>query len=401
MRNRERVPLVAEPPNRNLQACVIVPARNEEDLLPFALHALAEQRTLDGKPLAFDAYEIILLINNSTDHTRRAAQSVRRLYPSLPLHVIERNFDQSHAHIGYVRRLLMDEAACRLEAVGRADGLILSTDSDSRVAPNWICRNADEISRGAEAVGGRVVIAAGEQDAIDPSTRKAYEYDTVYRRLICWLEDRFDPEPHDPWPKHHQHFGASLAITACAYRATGGLPPRRYLEDVAFYDALMRHDIRIRHSNLVRVFTSGRLGGRTRFGLSHQLKEWQGSRKRLLNVRVESARFLEELFKARRQLRVLWRELHNTQAPKASWVPHPAAALGVPARQVIETAQAARYFGLLLEQLCFYKRFRRTWRESVRLTPLEKVVEELRAAFKLHRQASTLTAHRVRDALLS
>jgi hypothetical protein len=401
MRNRERAPLISEPPDSNLRACVIVPAKNEEDLLPFALHALAEQRTLEGKPLAFDAHEIILLINNSTDGTRRAAESVHRLYPSLPLHVVERNFDKSHAHIGYVRRLLMDEAARRLEAVGRADGLILSTDSDSRVAPNWICRNADEISRGAEVVGGRVVIAATDQDAMDLSTREAYQHDTLYRRLICWMEDRFDPEPHDPWPKHHQHFGASLAITARAYRATSGLPPRRYLEDVAFYDVLMRHDIRIRHSNLVRVFTSGRVGGRTRFGLSRQLKQWQGTRKGLLNARVESARFLEELFKTRRQLRTLWRELHGMQAPSRLAASVVAEALGVPARWLVETAQCARYFGLLLEQLRFYERFRRMRPEFVRLAPLEKVVAELRSAFIVGRRASTPAAHRVRDAVLS
>lgn len=32
----------------------------------------------------------------------------------------------------------------------------------------------------------------------------------------------------DPWPRHHWHFGASLALTARAYRCVGGLPMVRY-----------------------------------------------------------------------------------------------------------------------------------------------------------------------------
>src|SRR6202451_4345676 len=306
MRKRWREVLVAEPPPKNLQATVVMPARNEEDLLPSALQALADQKMLNGASLRHDSYEVILLINNSTDGTKQVAEHFKRLYPTLHLHAVERTFDKSHAHIGYVRRLLMDEACRRLESGGRPGGLILSTDSDSRVSPNWICRNSEEIARGADAVGGRIVVLPCEQDSMDSAARNIYRYDHVYRRLVCWLEDRWDPEPHDPWPRHYQHFGASLAITPRAYQAAKRLPPRRYLEDVAFYDALIRHDIRVRHSNAVRVFTSGRVDGRTRFGLSRQLKDWQGSRTRLVHMRVESADFLHQLFKTRRQLRRLW-----------------------------------------------------------------------------------------------
>jgi glycosyltransferase involved in cell wall biosynthesis len=358
-----------------------VPARNEEDLLPSALHALAEQRTADGMPLAHDTYEIILLINNSTDRTRHVARGFERLYPSLQLHVLEREFDNAHAHIGHVRRLLMDEACRRLEAIGRVEGLILSTDSDTRVASNWISRNAEEVARGAEAVGGRIIVLPCEQDAINSATQQAYRYDILYRRLICWTEDRCDPEPHDPWPKHHQHFGASLAITARAYRAAGRLPPRRYLEDVAFYDAMMRRDLRIRHSNLVRVFTSGRLSGRTRFGLSRQLRDWEGSPRRLLRMRVESARFLEQLFKTRRELRILWRQARRGQC-RAALDPGLPAALGVTPGWIFDKARRTRYFGLLLEDISFYERFRRMWPDAVRLAKLLHVVEELETGFE-------------------
>lgn len=393
MRKPRSEALVPETPTRGLQACIVLPARNEENFLPSALQALAEQKTLDGRPLPHDAYEVILLINNSTDRTRGVAESFQRLYPSLQLHVVERNFDRSHAHIGHVRRLLMDEACRRLEILGRLESLVLSTDSDSRVASNWICRNSDEIARGAEIVGGRIVVLPCEQDGMDAATQDIYRHDHLYRRLVCWVEHRCDPEPYDPWPRHYQHFGASLAITPRAYRAAGGIPPRRYLEDVAFYEALVRHDLRIRHSNLVRVFTAGRLNGRTRFGLSRQLKDWQAARKRLLHMRVESMRFLEELFKTRRQMRLLWVDRRHTPEHRNLLADDLAAALGVPARWLVERTQTARHFGLLLSELRFYERFRGMWPNALRLEKLEVVVQELRSAFEAGRHTRIGSAH--------
>ncbi|HEX3683126.1 MAG TPA: glycosyltransferase [Bryobacteraceae bacterium] len=396
MRKQRPEALVPEAPSSQLQACVVLPARNEEELLPAALHALAEQKTLEGKPLPHDAYEILLLINNSIDRTRCVAESFQRLYPSLRLHVLERNFGKSHAHIGHVRRLLMDEACRRLETLGRCEGLILSTDSDSRVAPNWICRNSDEIARGAQAVGGRIVVLPCELDAMHPMTLEIYRQDHLYRRLVSWVEDRCDPEPHDPWPRHYQHFGASLAITPRAYRAAGRMPPRRYLEDVAFYNALLRHDIRLRHSNRVRVFTAGRLKGRTRFGLSRQLKDWQAPRKRLPCLRVESARFLAELFQTRRQLRRLWLDRPHTTQNCRLLADDLAAALGVSAQWLVDRTQAARYFGLLLSDVRFYERFRKMWPNAARLEKLERAVQELRIAFEaahpMHRRSVQLCA---------
>ncbi|MGA8027867.1 MAG: glycosyltransferase, partial [Bryobacteraceae bacterium] len=96
----------------------MVPVRNEEDLLPAALRALAEQKTLRGGALSHDCYEVILLINNTTDASPDIARSFKRLYPTFRLHIAERDFGRSEAHIGHVRRLLMDEACRRLESAG-------------------------------------------------------------------------------------------------------------------------------------------------------------------------------------------------------------------------------------------------------------------------------------------
>ena len=386
--------LVSEPPAERLEVCVTVPARDEEDLLPSALRALAEQKTITGDPLDHERYEVILLINNTRDRSRQVAEQFQRLYPTFRLHIVERNFNKSHSHNGYVRRLLMDEACRRLEMRGGTCKAILTTDSDSQVAPNWISQNQEELASGAEAVGGRIVILPCEEALLDPATRAIQKYDHLYRRMIAWIEDRFDPQPHDPWPRHHQHFGASLALTTRIYRSVGRLPPRRYFEDIAFYQAMIRHDVRLRHSSRVRVFTSARLTGRARFGLSSELKDWQVCGRKGLRARVECRAFLEYLFATRSRFRSLWLDCHEKGEFSVHEVRELSRDTGISFSDVATQLHRARYFGLLLERTNFYAMCRKQWPDRLRLAPLEYVANELRDAFNAQTRAAA-RAHRV------
>ncbi|MGI9072555.1 MAG: glycosyltransferase [Bryobacteraceae bacterium] len=371
-----------------------VPARDEEELLPSALRALAEQKTISGDSLDHERYEVILLINNTRDRSRQVAEKFQRLYPTFRLHVVEKHFDKSHSHNGYVRRLLMDEACRRLEMREGADTAILSTDADSQVASNWISRNQEELANGAEAVGGRVVILPCEEALLNPATRAIQRYDHLYRRLVAWLEDHFDPQDHDPWPRHHQHFGASLALTPQIYRVIGRLPPRRYFEDIVFYQTLIQHDVRLRHSNRVRVFTSARLTGRARFGLSSELKEWQVCGTKGLRVPVENRQFLEYLFTARHQFRKLWLDYHAAGEMSPDRVRELSRNSGISFSHLIAEVRAARHFGLFLERTDFYEMCRKQWPERLRLAPMECVVDEMQAAFRKQTRAAA-RVHRV------
>lgn len=387
--------LVTTPPSDKLRISVVIPARNEEDLLPSALQSLADQKELNGTSLSHDLYEVILLINNTTDRSRQVAESFQRLYPTFRLHIAERSFSKSKAHVGHARRLLMDEACRRLETVGRSDAAILSTDADSQVAANWIACNIAELGAGAQAVGGRTIIPAAEKDVLDSAARDLYEYDHLYRRLVCWIEDRMDPEAHDRWPRHHQHYGVSLAVTPQIYKVVGRLPPRGCFEDLAFYDALMRRDIRLRHSNRVRVFTSARLVGRSRQGLSTLLSYWARHGRNGLRTPVESSAFLERMFGNRQRLRALWLRHRECGELSAKDVCELSASSGIKKSHLAREIRSARFFGMLLERLDFYEASRKMWPDRVRLAPLRNAVEELLGRFKAcERDRSRARAHR-------
>jgi hypothetical protein len=201
--------------------------------------------------------------------------------------------------------MLMDEACLRLLESGHPQGIIASTDGDTLVDPYWISQILREIDAGNDAVGGRILTSPDPGPARLPHLR-----DSLYRHLLAQAEWIIDPCPHDPWPRHHQHFGASLAVTCQAYLDAGRLPVVRYLEDDAFVRALERIDARVRKSPAVRVYTSGRLQGRVDVGLSWQLQQWANQSSAGLAQVVEDPMVSVARFQLRRDLRQAWTQRH-------------------------------------------------------------------------------------------
>lgn len=285
-------------------AVVILPVRNEENTLRATLDSLAAQCDLDGAPLPATSFEILLLLNNCTDGSAAVAAQWVRAHPSVRLQVEAITLPPEQAHVGTARRLLMDTACARLDGTG---GVLLSTDADTLLAEDWLAQTLAAIARGADVVTGAILLSAAELDALPAGARQGYLYDRCYQRLVAELEDLIDPQAGDPWPRHLEHFGASLACTTQIYTRVGGLPALPCLEDVAFIDRLRRIDARIRHEPAVRVYTSARLEGRTQVGLSSQLREWQRLHECGLSQHVLSAEWLTHRFSTLHRLRVIAR----------------------------------------------------------------------------------------------
>ena len=308
-------------PDRACCTTVIIPARNEEASLPRTLEALRKQVYCDGRPFDTATYEVLLLLNNCTDGSAAVAEDYGRVHPDFRLLVEQREFDPADAHVGTARRLLMDAACARLAGQGGRTCVILSTDADTVVAPDWIARNRLHIEFGAEVVGGVINLFPQEIEALDEGTRAAYLRDRRLQQLVARLEALLDPDPADPWPRHLEHFGASLGCTCDVYLRAGGMPAVKPLEDVAFVDALRKVGARIRHAVDVHIFTSARLDGRAEVGLSGQLRHWQADCAAGLPHTVDSAAWLAHRFRTLRALRALNREgaVVNPEAWPVAW----------------------------------------------------------------------------------
>ena len=197
----------------------------------------------------------------------------------------------------------MDEAYHRLDRVGASEGAILSTDPDATVAPDWIAQTMAEVAGGADAVGGRILLDNRQHDFY---TCNLHQLEDHYRLLVSVLENDYEPQAHDPLPRHHQHYPASFAITAEAYAAIDGFPVSTGGNNAWIYEALVNHDLRVRHSPAVRV-SSPRISHDPNGGVFAQLggcpvRPGEGER-----LPVESVAFLEAFLSARRHAQRVWK----------------------------------------------------------------------------------------------
>ncbi len=325
------------PPHPALEACVVIPAKDEEALLPHALAALAGQCDLEGRPLGPDRYEVIVLANNCTDATAEVARQVGQAH-DLRLWVAECLFAPGEASVGRARRLLMNTACYRLIATGRLGGAILSTDADSEVAPDWVAATLAELGDGVDGVGGRILLR--DRAALDARIRRSVLLDVGYHRWVQELHTLLDPDAHDPFPRHHQHLGASLAVTAAAYARCGGMPLVTHAEDVALFDAVEAVGGRFRHSPRVQVYTSARRGGRAPHGLSAALGAWTAEvqERGTHTFRVEAAAVTERRLALRGRVRRLW---HAQPHPDPDEAASLARELGLSARALLGTLAGA------------------------------------------------------------
>jgi hypothetical protein len=375
-------PLIDTLPLPQCEVCVIIPVQNEEELLEGCLNALAYQVDLEGKPLNPARYEAILLANNCTDNSVAIAQRFSKRNRHFRLHIIERTLPPSEAYIGRVRQLLMDEAYYRLLGLGLAGlgnkhGIIASTDGDSRVSSTWIAATLLEISQGVDAVGGRIVADDLSCDALDSSVKKRYLQGDYYHQLKIELETYLDPNPFDTFPRHAQHYGASLAVTAQMYKHAGGMPSVRTPEDVEFYRALLRVGAKFRHSPLVQVTTSARQTVRTEGGFAAQLNEWETMSAQNRPFLVESAEAIATQFKARCQLRNLWECILNGYQHTVKDVIFLADTIGITPQWLLSQLTQPHSFELLFERIEQRQQQDGIWRQRWSLVSLEQAIADL------------------------
>jgi glycosyltransferase involved in cell wall biosynthesis len=334
------------PPSRHLKLSVILPVRNEADNLFNTLEALRNQLDTKGLRVPYSHYEVLLLANNCTDSSAEFARAYQANYPEFNLFIEEIHLSPDVAHIGTVRRLLMDAAYNRFTSLKKPEGIIASTDGDTEVDKHWVYNTIEEIKKGNDVVGGRILTRRENTLA-----RVYYLRDVTYKHLVSKAETLLDPIDNDPWPRHYQCFGASFAVTCAIYDLSGRLPVIPFLEDMAFHKALTRIDAKIRLSPLVKVITSTRIQGRVDFGFSIQLKQWGEMNEARDPVFVEQAGALFKKLKARKLLRQYWNCDNKQKSLCKDLLTTVAEILCLDEEWLTSQVSTLSYFGMLWEKV--------------------------------------------------
>jgi hypothetical protein len=260
---------------------VAVPAKNEADRLPNLLAALAAQTWLatSNRPL-----DVVVVLNNCADLSAEVLAAAAHRYSSLHVDVMNVQLPPKQAHVGSARRLAMDRA----RAIGGPRSVLLSTDADAVPAEDWIAASVRALQAGADVVGGHIIGDKSEEALLGPAFLRRAAHHLQYAELVDLLTSVIDPIAHDPWPRHSDHTGASIAIRADVYSAIGGIPALPFREDVALVSRAVAAGFRLRHPLDVQVGVSARLQGRARGGMADALKAWLSEAAQGLPHLVES-----------------------------------------------------------------------------------------------------------------
>jgi glycosyltransferase involved in cell wall biosynthesis len=227
---------------------VVVPAHDEEELLPdclAALHAAAAQAGAQRPGLRV---RIVVAADACSDGTAALARDAGVTVVVLGARNVGR------ARAAGLRRILRHVPRNEL-----ATGLWLATtDADSRVPADWLARQLRYAAAGWEAVAGTVSVTDWTGHLPGTAAEFARQYGV--------------------WQGPHPHVhGANLGFTAPAYLDVGGFRPLRTGEDRALVAAMQAQGRRVLRASSLPVVTSARRRYRAPSGFGYDLTTLGGT----------------------------------------------------------------------------------------------------------------------------
>ena len=216
---------------------VVVPAHDEEALLPACLAALDRVAGGIGVPVS-----VLVVADTCTDGTAAAA----RACGAQVIAIGARN-------VGAARAAGMAELLRLTAGVNPSAVWLATTDADTVVPPGWLERQLRYADQGWDVVLGTVAVA--DWDGHPAHVPAAF--DALYD---------FGDGPHQ-----HVH-GANLGIRASAYLAAGGFRSLRTAEDHALLAAATEAGCSVLQASDIIVQTSARRRARAPLGFSHLLR---------------------------------------------------------------------------------------------------------------------------------
>jgi glycosyltransferase involved in cell wall biosynthesis len=220
---------------------VLIPACNEEDLLPRCLRSIMGASLFISRIATVD---IVLAVDQSTDRTRLLGEKLLR---GLGIVVCTEDGIVGQAR-AEAARVALERYAGPLQRCWLAN-----TDADSCVPITWLRDQLGLAQRGVEAIAGTV--AVDNFHAHGPLA-----------------EERFEQTYSVGTDGAHTHVhGANLGVRADVYLKAGGWQAIATAEDHDLWNRLREIGARRVSVNHTRVLTSGRRIGRAPLGFAHTL----------------------------------------------------------------------------------------------------------------------------------
>jgi glycosyltransferase involved in cell wall biosynthesis len=226
---------------------VLVPARNEEALLPRCIASILAARSRLPAAVSCD---VVVAVDRSTDRTQDIAEAL------LAGHGIVIAIQAGS--VGAARAAAAETALRRYRGLPRYCWLA-NTDADCEVPIDWLADQLVIAERGIEAVAGIVTVDsfAGHDSGVAERFRLSY---SVYA-------DGTHPHVH----------GANMGVRADAYLRAGGWSSHQTAEDHDLWNRLHQSGHHRLSAAKLQVTTSGRRTGRAPHGFAQALAAHNGA----------------------------------------------------------------------------------------------------------------------------
>lgn len=219
---------------------VVIPARDEEELLPACLDSVvvAVEALRTSHPQIRTQVFVVL------DACHDGSAQVVAHHPGVSATATQAGC------VGVARAVGVDAAADWFATLPAGSLWLANTDADSVVPRHWLLAQVRMADEGRDLVVGTV---RPEPDDLSPDA------------LAAWWER------HTPFDGHEHIHGANLGFSLDAYRSIGGFAPLPTHEDVELVGAMRRTGVSWVATGAIPVTTSGRRAARAPHGFARYL----------------------------------------------------------------------------------------------------------------------------------
>ena len=229
---------IKEQPNADLRIVVVIPAFNEELLIP-SLTSLWDCTKPDC------SVEIIIVINASNKSPASVIKQNKKLskelklwnppHNTIRLHILEFNdLPDKISGVGLARKIGMDEAVRRFQPLAH-DGIIVCFDADCQCDKNYFVAIEKHFVNNPDISGCSIYFE-------HPLDGELYEK-TVYKGIVLYeLYLRYYRLglQYAGLPFAYHTVGSALAVSCSAYCRLGGMNKRKAGEDFYFIQKLIK-----------------------------------------------------------------------------------------------------------------------------------------------------------------
>ncbi|MDY0281834.1 MAG: hypothetical protein RBR35_14885 [Salinivirgaceae bacterium] len=257
-------------PDEQLSGLVVIPCYSEPDIF----------KTLDSlRACNFTCViEVIVVVNYPETVNDTVTQANKSIFEQLEqysanysTHIIQFKpiwlgaVRKKFAGAGYARKIGMDEAVYRLNAVNNGNGFIASLDGDTLVEPNYISE-LESVFHGDSKTRQVVVPFCHPKEGVEVDLKRAITLYELYMRYFRLAME------HIGWPWSYHTVGSAFAVRASVYVEQGGMNKKNAGEDFYFLNKLFPLGGTEVLKNTM-VYPAARLSARVPFGTGPAMKQ--------------------------------------------------------------------------------------------------------------------------------